>query len=75
MDIFKQITANHLGYIEFRLCNVDNWLTDATQECLNKTVLKIASTNDVRYPVDPDLKTVEYKLDLPVDFTCEHCVL
>lgn len=61
--------------MEFRLCNVDDWTTDATQECLNKTVLRIASTNNVRYPVDDDLKTFEYKLDLPANFECKHCVL
>lgn len=61
--------------MEFRICDVDGWVTDATQACLNKTVLKIYPTNKVKYPVDAELRTADYKLTLPVDFTCKHCVL
>lgn len=36
-----KVTANHLGYFEFRLCNVDNLNgMDATQACLDKTILR-----------------------------------
>lgn len=34
------MTANHLGYFEFRICNTDNLQgQDATQSCLDRTVL------------------------------------
>jgi hypothetical protein len=35
-----KVTANHLGYFEFRLCNTDKLGgQDASQECLDKTIL------------------------------------
>lgn len=37
-----KISANHKGYIEFRLCNVDQ-MGEATQACLDQTILKDAS--------------------------------
>ena len=31
IDVKVYLSANHLGWTEFRICNVDNWETDATQ--------------------------------------------
>ena len=36
----KKLTANRLGWFEFRLCNIDN-MEEATQECLDKTLLSV----------------------------------
>ena len=77
---FRKITANHLGFFEFRLCNIDGWSGDATQACLNKTVLSLVSpsgeaTSEQRYPISADMKRVELTLRLPTNLTCDHCLL
>ena len=70
------MTANHKGFFEFRLCNVDGWETDATQECLNSTLLKLADNLETtKFRVLPDYYRVSYKLKLPDNFTCNHCVM
>ena len=33
------ITANHLGYFQFKMCQVPGFETEATQECLDECVL------------------------------------
>ena len=79
MLIFK-ITANHKGFFEFRLCNVDSLETDASQACLNQTQLTVLDTNhesdSKRYRIHEEMHMVELKLALPGDhFACRHCVL
>jgi hypothetical protein len=72
------ITANHKGFIEFRLCNVDRWKTDATQECLNKTVLDVFNTNNdnpKRYLIHEDVHIANLQIVLPAELSCHHCVL
>jgi hypothetical protein len=65
--------------MEFRLCNIDNLKTDATQECLNKTVLKIVEAQNPRnlqkFRVHSELTSTDLTLMLPGNFTCNHCVL
>jgi hypothetical protein len=56
IPITVEITANHLGHFEFRLCNIDGWKEDASQACLNKTILSIVSSanqtdSELRYPI------------------------
>jgi ABC-type dipeptide/oligopeptide/nickel transport system permease component len=36
---FSKITADHRGYFQFGICNVDGWGTDATQACLDSHLL------------------------------------
>jgi hypothetical protein len=65
-----------MGYFEFRLCKIDGWQNDATQACLNKTVLTISNENGrTIYPIGIELRTVEYEIDLPKDLKCSHCVM
>ncbi|CAF0739159.1 unnamed protein product [Rotaria sordida] len=70
-------TANHKGHFEFRLCNVDsNPNSDATQECLDRRVLKIAGTDSTRIrDVDKyGTATITVRVQLPSDVACRHCV-
>jgi hypothetical protein len=40
------LTANHKGFTEFRLCNLDNnENSDVIRECLNRRLLKIVGTD------------------------------
>ncbi len=64
-----------MGFFEFRICDIDGWEGDATQECLNKTVLTINGATETKYKVVYGIKTVELSLNLPTGFVCNHCVL
>lgn len=67
-----ELTANHNGYFEFRLCDEPS---ETTQDCLNKNVLKLAGRNGTKfYPKDGN-KIYEMKYHLPEDLECAHCVL
>jgi hypothetical protein len=64
-----------LGHFEFRVCKVDGWDSDATQECLDKNILKIENTTENKYKIEKDFHKVIVQIQLPDNFTCEHCVL
>lgn len=70
------MTANHRGYFEFRVCNVDPTPnSEATQACLDRTVLKVAGTDSTRFSVDRfGSETITARVQLPAGFTCNHCV-
>ena len=68
----QKLTAEHLGYFEFRICNVDGWNKEATQECLDQTILKDQSGKSKFY-VNMSFKYY-YKLVLPAGLKCNHCV-
>lgn len=70
---FVKVTANHLGYFQFKLCNVDGTEEDASQECLDNTIL---SDIEGKNKIFIGSKTGEIKimLHLPADFSCDHCV-
>ena len=74
MTISFKITANHLGYSEFSICNVDNLTTDATQDCLNKIILK-DSNGKSKFYIPPNFNgAINTSLVLPSDLKCNHCV-
>ena len=76
-SFFSQLTANHRGYFEFRLCNLDSTPNgDATQECLDRRVLKIAGSESTRFG-DVGVygsTTISARVQLPADVNCRHCV-
>ncbi|CAF0817909.1 unnamed protein product [Brachionus calyciflorus] len=74
IDVTVQITSNHKGFFEFRICNIDNSKTDASQSCLNQNLLRdnFART---RIPVQPGLTgLINTKIKLPDNLACENCV-
>ena len=69
------MTANHKGYFEFRICKIDGWTTDVTQDCLNKTMVKFVNTdNELKYVLDSKMEQ-NFNIQLPKDLVCQHCVL
>ncbi|XP_053669317.1 uncharacterized protein LOC128719713 [Anopheles marshallii] len=75
-----ELTASHMGYFEFRIC--DN--VQAKQDCLDKHLMRIVSgTPSIPHP--NDLKTRFYprngsriydmKAELPTDLNCSNCVV
>jgi hypothetical protein len=76
IDVEVKLTANHLGFFEFKLCPQNDIKTPVTQECLDRYVLEIVGSPGVtRY--EPGSKNgMHYiKLALPAEVTCEQCVL
>lgn len=70
---YIKLTANHNGWMEFRVCNIDDFSSDATQSCLDKTLLA-DSTGKTRFRVDPTTYDFRFQLVLPSSLACRHCV-
>ncbi|XP_041375005.1 uncharacterized protein LOC121387844 [Gigantopelta aegis] len=75
IDIQIQITANHLGWFEFRLCSNNNPKKAVTHECLNKHLLPLANGAGTRYVIGSDTGMYNLKVKLPPGLTCTQCVL
>jgi len=72
IDVEVDITAAHLGYMEWRLC------TDRTtenQDCFNQHVLQLASGSGTRLLVDHGTGLYSTRLKLPDGVTCSACVI
>ncbi|XP_070186156.1 uncharacterized protein [Littorina saxatilis] len=79
IEVYVQLTANHKGYFEFRLCKHDNPLTNITHACLDQNLLVLADTGETRYMVKAGaysaVQDIKIKLRLPKGVTCAACVL
>ena len=76
IDVKVELTANHLGWFEFRLCNADDLYSqgkDATHECLDQNLLKTLN-KQTRIQVKQNDRMIQTQLVLPQDLTCERCV-
>ncbi|CAF1573925.1 unnamed protein product [Adineta steineri] len=77
IDVTVVLTANHKGYFEFRLCNLDsNPNSEATQDCLDRGLLKMAGTDSTKWrDVDKyGSETIKIRVQLPSNVACRHCV-
>ncbi|CAF4542593.1 unnamed protein product [Rotaria sp. Silwood2] len=77
IDVKVKLSANHQGYFEYRLCNIDdNPNFDATQECLDRHLLTIANTDSTKYRdiVQHGSDMITVRVQLPLDVACQHCV-
>ncbi|CAG2190047.1 unnamed protein product [Mytilus edulis] len=76
INVTVELTSNHKGYYEFRLCPNNNPSRAVTQECLNRNVLNIMG-HGKRYVIDsPDSNLfMEFQLSLPPGLSCSQCVL
>ena len=77
-----ELTANHQGYFEFRLCPQNNPLVPATQACLDRHLLEVVGPGGgaeggaaTRYLPGPGNRVFEVELQLPAGLTCAQCVL
>ena len=85
INVTIDITANHLGYFEFRLCPLHFGYSRRrlTQRCLDKYLLKIglydfnSDEDDTRYYLPHGNKSYFYvPVQLPREIDlCKHCVL
>ncbi|CAF1047713.1 unnamed protein product [Adineta ricciae] len=74
VDVKILLTANHVGFMELRLCPLDDPNREATQECLDENLLFIESFG-THYPVNEGTDTILLKVHLPAGLSCSHCVL
>ncbi|CAG2215501.1 unnamed protein product [Mytilus edulis] len=70
-----QITANHLGWHEFRLCVNNNISKKITHDCLDKHLLITSDTGLTRTKFSANSGIKELTLQLPKDLVCSQCVL
>lgn len=77
-----ELTANHRGYFEFRLCPNNAASQVASQACLDKHVLRRVRTRDAddtfhetRFYPGTENKVYEMRYSLPDGLTCKQCVL
>ena len=47
-----ELTANHMGFFEFRLCPNNNAKKPASQMCLDKNIMRDANSGDSRLGVN-----------------------
>ena len=69
-----QLTSNHLGYFEFRLCPKQSADQLVTQECLDRHLLTLAD-GSTRFYVTSETGLFFPVAQLPSDVVCDHCVL
>lgn len=72
ITIKVELTANHNGFFEFRVCEEPK---GTTQECLDKNVLKIEGRDGTKFFPRDGNKVYEMKYRLPEGLECAHCVL
>lgn len=77
-----ELTANHRGYFEFKLCPNNAPKQVASQSCLDKYVLRRVKTKDAdetfhetRFYPGLENKVYEMRYSLPQGLTCSQCVM
>ncbi|PNF41958.1 hypothetical protein B7P43_G14640 [Cryptotermes secundus] len=83
ITIRVELTANHRGYFEFRLCPNNAPRRTGTQACLDKYVLRRAKfagvsdeqNHETRYYPAAGNKVFETRYLLPAGLTCTQCIL
>ncbi|XP_071454440.1 uncharacterized protein [Hetaerina americana] len=70
------VTANHGGYFEFRLCPLASKKDIETEECFDRYPLELADRSGTRFKV-PNYgpRNFDVKLRLPRGLRCNQCVL
>ncbi|XP_062607153.1 uncharacterized protein LOC134268934 [Saccostrea cucullata] len=76
IDLAADLTANHIGVFEYRVCPVQDGNIPATQECFDKYPVLVTESIDGRYHVNASENgIIHMKGRLPPNLSCEHCVL
>ncbi|CAF4572679.1 unnamed protein product [Rotaria socialis] len=74
IDVKILLSANHKGFMEFRLCPAVDANTEVTQECLDQNVLDIQGFGK-QYSVSEGLDLIFLRVHLPPGLSCSRCVL
>lgn len=68
-----ELTANHMGYFEFRICAMTYSGKEVSQQCLDKYKMRDRYGNTRYYPAAGN-GVFENEYKLPDDLTCAQCV-
>ena len=76
MTVVIELTANHKGWMEFKICPNDDWKKRVTQECFDRNVLLIADSRLRRFhvPNKNGYQKLRISLALPANIKCKSCV-
>jgi len=81
IDVTVDLTANHKGNFQFKVCRVINSRVEITQECLDKNILSFVLEDGKlteKFEVKDVTKATEVynmKIKLPAEIMCKLCVL
>jgi len=76
IPIVLDITANHQGYFEFKLCPNNDIFFDPTQKCFDRYILKTGKKKGSKYPIyDYSTGIRMLYVHLPKNLNCEQCIL
>ncbi|XP_061174818.1 uncharacterized protein LOC133183964 [Saccostrea echinata] len=75
INVTIELTTNHRGYFEFRLCPQNDPYTPITEACLDKHVLNIIGYGKRFMLYDEKTVMVDLQLMLPPHLRCSQCVL
>jgi len=76
INVEVDLTANHLGYFQFRLCPHNNMQTPVNQDCLDQNILQLADGSGTQYRIfGHEMGIIPIRLRLPAGVTCYQCVL
>ncbi|XP_064643969.1 uncharacterized protein LOC135497906 [Lineus longissimus] len=74
IDIEVELTANHLGWFEFKVCPNNDYTKAATQECLDKYPIFLPEAGSNRMKIGSRRGVYKIKGKLPEGLTCTQCV-
>lgn len=69
------LTVNHFGYFEFRLCEHNDTSTPISQACLDANLLQFADGSTRHYVRERDYGVMTLNLRIPPTVVCTQCVL
>ncbi|CAM1295113.1 Uncharacterised protein g1196 [Pycnogonum litorale] len=76
IDVLIELTKNHRGHFEFKICPTNSKTKRATDQCLNKYRIPLADGSGFRYPITTARNGFyNIKLRLPDGLKCSRCVL
>ena len=79
MEVEVELTTNHWGWFEFKLCPINDKLKLEDEACMDKHPLYLVNdptSTKFWIPLNTRKSDVfKYKLFLPPDVTCSQCVL
>jgi len=70
-----EVTANHWGHFEFKLCANNDVTQDPTQECFDRTPVLTPEGSDKWYVPTHETRFFDFELVLPAGVTCEQCIM
>ncbi|CAD5120221.1 DgyrCDS8793 [Dimorphilus gyrociliatus] len=75
IDITVEITANHRGWFEFRICSQDTAGNPITNECFDNNILEFEDGSKRWHLLQSENKPYHFKVKLPDNLECQNCVI